>query len=55
MVERNEREEELCQGPMRVSDVHCGRCAARIGWRFCRDLLEAKPNSNQVRKYGVDC
>ncbi|PRW57347.1 yippee-like protein [Chlorella sorokiniana] len=53
VVERNEREEELCQGPMRVSDVYCARCAARIGWRFCRDLLETQPNANQVGRYGV--
>lgn len=49
VVERDEREEELCQGPMRVSDVFCARCAARIGWRFCRDLLPSQPNANQVR------
>ena len=55
VVERDERQEELCQGPMRVSDVYCGRCGARIGWRFCRDLLESQPNGNQAGSGRAGC
>ncbi|EFN55053.1 expressed protein [Chlorella variabilis] len=53
VVERNERQESLCQGEMRVADVHCTACAARIGWRFCRDLTPALDNCNQVGRFGV--
>lgn len=52
VVERNERQESLCQGEMRVADVHCTACAARIGWRFCRDLTPALDNCNQVGRGG---
>ncbi|KAL4426120.1 hypothetical protein ABPG77_002706 [Micractinium sp. CCAP 211/92] len=50
---RNEREELLCQGAMRVADVYCATCGARIGWRFCADLSPGLENCNQVGRYGV--
>lgn len=48
VVVRNERQEALCQGDMRVADVYCATCAARIGWRFCADLGAQQDNCNQV-------
>ncbi|KAL4452153.1 hypothetical protein ABPG75_007815 [Micractinium tetrahymenae] len=50
---RNERPEQLCQGEMRVADVYCTTCGARIGWKFCSDLSPGLENCNQVGRYGV--
>jgi hypothetical protein len=36
------------QGAMRVADVHCATCGARIGWKFCEDLTFREGNCNQV-------
>jgi hypothetical protein len=54
-VQRQERQEELCQGQMQVADVYCVRCHARIGWRFCADLSASQENANQAGRYGVVC
>ncbi|PSC71169.1 peptide-methionine (R)-S-oxide reductase [Micractinium conductrix] len=50
---RNERQETLSQGEMRVADVHCATCGACIGWKFVSDLSPALENCNQVGRYGV--
>ena len=39
---------EEMQGAMRVADVHCATCGARIGWKFCQDLTFQEENCNQV-------
>jgi len=38
---------------MVVSDVHCARCEARIGWRFGRDLSTRGLNANQAAPPGL--
>eukprot|EP00887_Chlorella_sp_A99_P007625 scaffold20.g7625.t1 len=50
---RNEREEVLCQGQMVVADCYCTTCAARIGWKFCKDCEEGRENENQVGRFGL--
>ena len=48
VVARDERQEELCQGSMRVADAYCSSCGGRIGWRFCADLSQGLGNCSQV-------
>ncbi len=42
---------------MRVADVYCATCGARIGWRFCADLSPGLENCNQalLREGGSLC